>query len=51
MHIDYSKSTWLVTALLDVIENDHSIMESDNFFIQETGLSVKKADIRNMTEK
>ncbi|RHR20944.1 hypothetical protein DWX43_25240 [Clostridium sp. AF19-22AC] len=50
MHIDYSKSTWLVTALLDVIENDHSIMESDNFFIQETGLSVKKADIRNMTD-
>lgn len=50
MHIDCSKSTWLVTALLDVIENDSDIRASDSFYICDNGLSAKKSDIKNMTD-
>ncbi len=49
-HINPSKKDWLATALIDVIESDSEISESDEFAILENGSYVTKSKIRMMTE-
>lgn len=49
-HIDLDRKEWLVKALLDVIENDAEIAETDFFYIKRNGCPVSKQDIRTMTD-
>lgn len=49
-HIDLDRKEWLVKALLDVIENDAEIAETDSFYIKRNGCPVSKQDIRTMTD-
>lgn len=49
-HIDPNKKEWLVKALLELVENDDEIKETDSFYIERTGLPVTKERIRSMTE-
>ena len=49
-HINPELNTWLVRALLEIIENDEEIPESALFCIRSNGEFVSKASIRRMTE-
>lgn len=48
-HINYEMKTWLVKALLEVMENDVDISDTDSFYILSSGQSVELADIKKMT--
>jgi hypothetical protein len=41
---------WLVTALLDLIDQDSSIDDTQLFYIQSNGLPLKKADLRLLSD-
>ena len=47
-HLNPVKKDWLIKALLDVIENDESIPETDMFYVQSDGTSVSKRDMSTM---
>jgi len=49
-HINPEMKGWLVKALLEVIETDESILESQEFFINENGSCVTKESVRSMSE-
>lgn len=49
-HIASTKSEWLVKAILEIIETDEDIFNTDLFYIQPNGHPVSKADIYGMTE-
>lgn len=42
------KGPWLVAALLDLIEGDHTIPDSAEFHVRPYGHPVKKSDLRNI---
>lgn len=48
-HINYEMKNWLVKALLEIIENDADILETDRFYILNSGQSVQVSDIKKMT--
>lgn len=48
-HINYEMKSWLVKSLLEVIENDADISDTDSFYILSSGQSVQLADIKQMT--
>ncbi len=49
-HIDTAKHTWLVKALLDIIENDPDIQDQDLFYIMPDGTPKTKLEIKNESE-
>ena len=46
-HIDPEMKTWLVKALLEIIENDRDIDEDDILYICADGAGISKREIRN----
>lgn len=48
-HINFEMRDWLVKALLEVIENDAEVSDTDSLYILSSGQSVKRADIKKMT--
>ncbi len=49
-HLNPGKREWLVKAVLDLIENDKAILDSDHFYIMTNGQPVTKAEIKNQSE-
>ena len=49
-HINPELNTWLIKALLEIIENDTDIPEDALFCVKSSGEFVSKADIRCLTE-
>lgn len=49
-HIDSAKHTWLVKALLDLIESDPDIKDTDLFYIMPDGTSKTRLEIKNLCE-
>ena len=48
-HINFEMKDWLVKALLEIIENDTDILETDRFYILNSGQPVQVSDIKKMT--
>lgn len=49
-HLDLSKKEWFIKVLLDIIENDADIAETDEFYIECNGSPRTKASIRTIEE-
>lgn len=49
-HLDSSKKEWFIKVLLDIIENDADIAETDEFYIECDGLPRTKETIRTTEE-
>lgn len=49
-HLDLSKKKWFIKALLDIIENDADIADTDEFYIEFDGSPRTKASIRTTEE-
>lgn len=45
-----NKEEWLIKAILDLIENDESIPEEQEFFIGSCGQEIKKSTLRQMND-
>jgi len=43
------RDEWLIKALLDLIETDQSILDTDEFFVCENGQALSKAMLRSVT--
>ena len=49
-HLDLSKKEWFIKVLLDIIENDADIAETDEFYVECNGSPKTKANIRTTEE-
>lgn len=49
-HIEPVKSEWLVRAILEIIEMDKEIPDTDRFYLKPDGCPVSKAEITTMTD-
>ena len=49
-HVANSKAEWLVKAILEIIETDEGILDTDFFYLQPDGQPISKADVCTLTE-
>jgi hypothetical protein len=46
--LDVNKSTWLIAALLEILDKDNTISNSDTFFISENGNTLTKSELLHL---
>lgn len=49
-HIAANKSEWLVKAVLEIIQDDNGILDTDLFYVQPNGIPISKTDMLNAHE-